>query len=316
MPEAIVIPQILGHSEFDNLLEQQKRIVGKITAAIPGEFLIFDFSENQNISMLGLLLIVKMADEFRAAGYICKAILPKVKQPNWIGYIMNLIKSEEPPQEIQDYLNSFRVPIKRCKNSKESFAAVNQLMIIIKNDVKPTEKVLKALNWALWEIVDNAGLHGYRTYDSTGADYSGLVYFCAAKLGEVIDIAILDGGQGIYSSFLSSGVKKYLHISNEDALKLSIKNEESGHPNGSPGFGLYGCSEIARLGMGQLLIISGNNKLLFSERGPITTSSSEYKGTMVSLRIHRDAAFDLIQLFGENSVLVSESIDDLIGEFK
>ncbi|MFA6170047.1 MAG: hypothetical protein WCW67_00900 [Candidatus Margulisiibacteriota bacterium] len=313
MTKLIKIPSTLGHAEFDVLLEQQTGILLEGQHQGASEPLVFDFSENKSISVLGILFIAKMADKYKSVGYDCRVIPPKEKKSRWLISIMNLIKSEEKPKEMQKYWDTFRVPILRCRNSKESLAAVNKLIPVIRNDMKPSDAVLKALNWALWEIVDNAGVHGYQMYESTGVDYSGTVYFCAASLGENIDIAIIDGGQGIHSSFRSSGKEKYHGITNEEALKLSTINSESGHPQGSPGFGLFGCSEIARAGKGQLLIVSGSNKLLLSEKGVIIGPSLEYMGTMVSLRINRNAAINLLEIFGETSLVVNESINELIG---
>jgi hypothetical protein len=314
MLKTIKIPPTLGHQEFEDLLAQQRAtMLGGQQKNIDGS-LIFDFSENKNISMLGLLLIAKMSDELRSIGYNCMAIRPKENRTKRILAIMGLINPTEEREEMQKYFDDFRVPIQRCKNGKESLTAVNKLIPIIKKEMNPSEIVLKALNWALWEVVDNAGVHGYRAYASPGLDYTGPVYFCAASLGENIDIAILDQGQGILSSFRSSGKHRYQGLTNGEALRLAIQNNESGHPNGSPGFGLFGCSEIARIGKGQFLLISGANRLLLSEKGAIVSPSSEYKGTMVSLRLDRNAPIDLLQIFNENSLVINLSLDELIGK--
>ena len=109
----------------------------------------------------------------------------------------------------------------------------------------------KALNWALWELVGNAGLHGYQMYGKSDCNYPKPVYFCAFDYKDFIDMAILDIGCGIHTSFLNSGKDKYKNITNAEALSLAIKESETGDPGGSTGFGLFGCAEIARKAKGK-----------------------------------------------------------------
>ncbi|MFH1504261.1 MAG: hypothetical protein ABIH08_02570 [Candidatus Omnitrophota bacterium] len=131
-------------------------------------------------------------------------------------------------------------------------------------ELKPPEPLLKALNWALWELVGNAGLHGYNMYKKKNVDYPMPVYFCAFDYKKFIGMAILDVGRGIQKSFLESGNDKYKGISNSDALALSIKDETTCDSQGSAGMGLFGCAEIAKQAKGELIIISGPNKLIIS----------------------------------------------------
>lgn len=308
------LPKYFGHNQFDILLDQERQLFDAIRGN--PQDIVFDLSETDFISTLGVLLIAHMSDNFIADGHKCFVQYGKPKKESltaWLLGVMGLVKDEN-DKEMQAYLDTFRVGIKRCHNGKESLEAVNKLIPIIRAEIKPSEVVLRALNWALWEIVDNAGTHGYETYDDMQRNYSRPVYFCAFSYKDVmIDIAILDSGQGIHKSFLNSGKEKYKNITNEDALKLSIQNNESGHPKGSPGFGLYGCAEMAKQSDGRLMIISGENKLILSKEGVEILSSSKYGGTMVSLRIPKEAAINLESIFGKDGNIVLESIDDLFG---
>lgn len=70
---------------------------------------------------------------------------------------------------------------------------------------------------------------------------------------------------------------------------------------------------MAKQSDGKLMIISGENKLIRSKESVDILASSGYDGTMVSLRIPKQAAVNLESIFGEDSNIVLESIDDLFG---
>lgn len=308
----IKIPPFFHHGHLDSVLNHQI-----LTAEIKnGAYhVFFDVSETEHISVLGLLLIAQMADYLIERKCKCSVYYGKSKQQShmaWYSRIMGLVKNDD-QQEARKYLDDFRVEIHRCCNGTESLKAVNKLIPIIKNELKPSDSVLRALNWALWELVDNAGTHGYAVYDSFDVSYSKPVYFCAFKYKEFIDIAILDTGRGVHKSFLLSGQEKYKNISNEKALELAIQDKESGHPHGSPGFGLFGCAEIARQSKGALVIISGDHKLVLSGDDKNVIPSGNFNGTMVLLSIPQKLVLSLEAIFGKDSNVVLESIDDLFG---
>jgi len=184
---------------------------------------------------------------------------------------------------------------------------------IIRQELNLPEPLLKALNWALWELIGNAGLHGYHMYGKRDSNYPRPVYFCSFDFNNFIDMAILDVGCGIHSSFINSGKAKYRNITNAEALALSIKESETGDPGGSTGFGLFGCAEIARKAKGELVIISGANKLIVSEQGDKLFSSGKFDGTMVLLSLPQKSAVDLADILGKGNITVVSSLDDLIG---
>lgn len=311
----IKIPQYFDIKNFDGVLEQQK-----ILSTRPqkdSQNLIFDFSGTKYTSILGVLLIAHIADELQPLNYKCFAHYGKTKDESlmaWFSRTMGLVKNS-PNREIQEYLNTFRVGIQRCINGQQSLDAVNKLIPIIKTELRPSEPVLRALNWAIWELVDNAGIHGYKSSGSFETNYPKPVYFCAFGFKNVIDIAILDSGQGIHNSFISSGIEKYKNITNEKALELSILDKESSNPQGSPGFGLFGCAEIAKQSQGGLVILSSSNKLILSEGNLNILSSSNFNGTMVSLRMPKEVKIDLVKILGKDNVFATEPIENLIGDF-
>lgn len=309
----IKIPKYFSHNTIDEVL-QQREILLQTEKCQPSEEVIFDLRENEFVSILGVLLIAEISD-FLQKDKDCKCFVRTKKDSAqlWFPTIMGLIKREGYNQEIENYLNQIRVPIQRCNNDKESLTAVNKLIPIIRQELSLPEPLLKALNWALWELVGNAGLHGYRMYGKGDSNYPKPVYFCAFDYKDFIDMAILDVGCGIRNSFLKSGKDKYRNITNAEALSLSIKESETGDPCGSTGFGLFGCAEIARKAKGKLVIISGTDKLIVSEHGEELLSSGKFDGTMVLLTLPQKSAIDLADILGKGSIAVVLSLDDLIG---
>ncbi|MFH1441000.1 MAG: hypothetical protein ABIH18_03030 [Candidatus Omnitrophota bacterium] len=309
----IKIPKYFSHNTIDEVLKQREVLL-LTEKCQPSEDVIFDLRDNVFVSILGILLIAELSD-FLQEDKKCKCFV-KTKKGSLqllLPTIMGLVKRDNPNQEVENYLNQIRVPIQRCHNDKESLGAVNRLMPIIRQELNLPEPLLKALNWALWELVGNAGLHGYRMYAKKDCEYSKPVYFCAFDYKDFIDIAILDVGCGIYNSFLKSGRDKYKNITNAEALSLSIKKSETGDPGGSTGFGLFGCAEIARKAKGKLVIISGVNKLIVSAQGEEVLSSGKFDGTMVLLSIPQKSAIDLADILGKRNISVVLSLDDLIG---
>ncbi|MCX5698913.1 MAG: hypothetical protein NTX01_04370 [Candidatus Omnitrophica bacterium] len=304
----IKLPKYFIDQELNFLLDQLENLVKEVKNN-PQE-ITFDLIETKYVSVLGILLIVQSCDDFWKIG--CKCFIRHITEstPSWFVRIM--WPKNETTNEIHEYLDTIRVRVQRCFDSDQSQIAVDKFIPIIKAEFKPSDHVLKALNWALWEFVGNAGMHGYGFYGEVKAVYPKPVYFCAFDYKNIIEIATLDVGRGIHKSFVMSGKEKYKNITNEEALKLSIQDEESGHPAGSPGFGLYGCAEIARQSNGKLIIISGNNKLIVTKDKTEIFPSSNFNGTMVSLTIAREGVINLENIFGKENVMVVESIDDLL----
>jgi len=308
----IKLPKFFDYNNFDLILNQQESIWEE--AKKDSKQLIFDVSATEYISILGILLITQIADSIRDK---CKCVIRygKSKQASFMAGLMSImgVVNNRLDKKIQEYLDNFRVPVQRCHNGGENLKAVNKVIPIIKNEFKPSEEVLKALNWALWELVDNAGMHAY-DISEFNINYPHPLYFCAFDYKNTIDIAILDMGKGIQASFLASGKEKYKNVSNEDALKLAIQNGETGNPKGSTGFGLFGCCEIAKQARGKLVIISGSHKLIVSEKSIQSFPCSKFNGTMVSLRIPREVVLNLEKIFGESNIIL-EPIEDLLGDF-
>ncbi|MFC1510158.1 ATP-binding protein [Candidatus Omnitrophota bacterium] len=302
----IKFPKGFLHYNFDGVMARVKEIEELPDKGI--QKVVFDLRGNEVISVLGTLLMASSADRLIKKGYKCFVQYPK--QRGWFLKSMGIIK-----EDFEQYLDGIRVPIQRCFTEEESMEAINKKVIpMIREEIKPAIPVLKAINWAIWEAVANSITHGYCLYDYEGR-LSDPIYCCAFNYKEFIEVAILDSGRGIQRSFLESGKEKYKDVENEQALRLSIQNTESGHPQGSPGFGLFGCAELAKNTGGDLVVISGGNKLYLSERELELKPCFYYAGTMIKLSIPAQFDLDLTKVFNPNNIIVTEDIDFLTGDF-
>jgi len=312
----INIPQYFEHNRFDDVLSQIAFVEQEIKN--DPQNIVFDLSSNEFVSVLGALLMMKISDSFRTKGCECFVHYPddteKKKKRKWYTEIMGIVK-KDPGKNIEEYLKKFIVPIQRCYTGHESLDAINKKIIpLIHQEFKPSATVLKSLNWSLWEVIGNSIVHGYLIEEFEQRSLTP-VYCCAYDYKDFIEVAILDAGQGILSSLSLSGKEEYKNISSEEALKLCVQDGVSGSKDGSPGFGLYGCAEIARKSGGELIIISGDKKILLKEGDVDIISCIKFQGTMVQLKIPSGVDIDLTKVFSKDSLVVSEDIDWLIGNF-
>ena len=311
----IKFPQYFSYWTFDPFLDQVQALLPSLKSA-PDDVL-FDFSATEHVSELGLLLIAQTADNFRDLKCHCTVmyIADKEKNSAWLLQIMHLIKGDKQSQEVEAYLDSFRVPIQRCYQEKDIYEALNKKLIpVIRKEFNPSASIVKAINWVLWEAIGNSIVHGYSLRNYSGV-FPYPIYFCAMSYEKYIRIAILDLVQGIHTSLTSSGVEAYKNITNDEALGLAIQNGVSGNPDGSPGFGLYGSAEIARQSGGELVIISEKSKLILKEGELKIEPSSYYQGTLVQLQLPSSLNIDLTKIFGKDALIATEDIDTLTGNF-
>lgn len=115
------------------------------------------------------------------------------------------------------------------------------------------------------------------------------MYVCAFAFKERVEIIVFDLGQGIAASI----TKVHIGVKPKDALIYATRHGVSGHPNGSPGFGLYGSAQIARLGGGSLYIISGGYGARITDKSEKTFSIPKFGGTLISLGLRSGSNFAL-----------------------
>ena len=268
---------------------------------------IFDFSLCEDISPVGLIYINMWKDELRAKG---KQTFYRKSNPRTDSFLkrMRLLPrlGDAEAEQIED---RFFYDIHCCKNMGECSVAHRDIISKVVQRDSLHEETYCAVDYMLNELWDNAGVHGYECYDKL--DYPKPVYICALEKDDYYEICIGDRGQGIYQSLHKHNPK--IQIKNKkDTIKSAIVNGISGHPNGSPGFGLYCSAEFMRSGKGCLHLWSSNCYLIVSEKNDRIYSSKYSLGTLVSFIIQKSDVLPFGDIVGARSE-VDNYIDDVIG---
>lgn len=243
---------------------------------------IFDFTNCMYLSPTGVIYLAMLKDalnELEIDTYYKKPKRSSVH--NFLSDIGLLTKKSVEHSVYIDYM----ITLHRCNSVNECTDVHNDIIKKAINRSEYQKGTYCALDYMLNEIWDNAGVHGYKCYNTR--NYPKPVYICAFARSNEVEICISDRGQGIFSSL--KNIDKYKSITRKEALKLSIENTVSGHPQKSPGFGLFCSSQFARTGDGELVIWSSETKLSVSSKCDKIYSSRFNMGTLISIIIPKNA---------------------------
>ena len=164
------------------------------------------------------------------------------------------------------------VPALNYADSPE-FGILDHVMDLILESLQPDRQTLKAVEWSLWEIMDNVYSHAESTV-------GGFVQATAFQQGNQVEFIVADDGMGIPQSMGISDHTRALQESiNEGVTRDSTRNA---------GNGLYGSFRVAALSDGgQFDLHSLHGHLYTDVEGNVVTRSENvpYKGTSVRCRI-------------------------------
>ena len=272
---------------------------------------VFDFSKCKTISPVGLIYIQMWHDTLCDLG---KETFFRKGDPKTHSFLqkMKLLPSPngvEAEVEEEFYFYS----IHRCKNTQECSNAHRDIIskVLVKDSV-PNETYC-AIDYMLNEIWDNAGVHGYECYSEK--EYPKPVYICAQEFDSYYEVCIGDRGQGIYQS-LQKNNKEVRGKNKKESIKAAIQDGISGHPNGSPGFGLYSTAEFIRGGNGILYIWSSGCFLKVSSKTDKIYNGAIENGTLVSFIIEKGALIPFEKTMSTHtrySENVASYIEEVIG---
>ncbi len=297
--------------------EQAQPIFSKLDIDYRKSFLqevdrvIFDFSACTSISPAGLIYINMWRDSLLELG---KKTFYRKSNPQTDSFLkrMNLIPRADSDEDIA-ITEKFFYDIHCCKNIHECSRAHRDIVsnVVIKGSVP--DETYCAIDYMINELWDNAGVHGYECYDAE--TYPKPVYICALEHDSCYEVCIGDRGQGIYKS-LQKNNKRFQDINKKDSVKAAVQNGISGHPNGSPGFGLYSAAEFIRGGNGTLYIWSSGCYLTISSKDDRIYNGTITNGTLVSFVIKKDAVIPFEETLNTHSKChqsTKEYIDEMIG---
>ncbi len=274
---------------------------------------LFDFSNCDSISPVGLIYIQMWRDSLVDKG---KKTFYRKSKPKTDSFLkmMNLLPYAH-AEEIEDEKieEKFFYQIHKCQSTNECSTAHREIVSNVVQRDKIDDETYCAVDYMINELWDNAGVHGYECYSSES--YPSPVYICALEEDSYYEVCIGDRGQGIYNS-LQKNNPDLRGYNKKNSILAAIKDGISGHPNGSPGFGLYSAAEFIRKGNGTLRLWSSDCYLIISSKDDRIYNSAIATGTLVSFIIRKDAVLPFEEVLRTHSVCdyhTQEYIEDVIG---
>lgn len=213
-----------------------------------------------------------------------------------------------------DYIENFNrhngsgkfIEITRIDNTNTNYI-VNNIMNVIKCNIELHDTVFDCLNYCLFEVVDNINEH-------SESPIGGYIVVQNYPQKNILKIAIIDSGLGIYNTLKNSGKEEYKNINESDALKCSIKEKNSRFQK--RGYGLYHTSNFMKHNKGIMSMHSGNSTLSINNGKIKTYSSGFWQGLIVYFNINTNKSVDINDIFdGKENIPISvnESDDILNG---
>ena len=185
-------------------------------------------------------------------------------------------------------------------NVLDIFNEIMRILLLNRTD----EDMLTALDYCLWEVMDNTLNHAGEDFGR----YEGRGLVCAQYFPATheVRLMIVDNGKGIHKALTTHPNSDYKEFSDTQAVERCI---EKGVTNSEGrGFGLWATSELVRENRGQLAIHSGGHRLNCSNIKQVGLAPI-WQGTTTFLRINTDVPVNHRVIFGEDSNLKEEFIE-------
>jgi STAS-like domain of unknown function (DUF4325) len=202
----------------------------------------------------------------------------------------------------------------RYHEDREAIALTEAFVRLLEENVVCSTGVLDALNWCLFEIMDNVAQHSH-------AD-SGYAMFQMHYQSKWCAVTVSDDGIGIYNSFMEG--KVYGPKDEYEALMLAVQEKVTSKPK-NMGNGLFGLMRVVGLNGGKLEIRSGRGRLVYRDQrlsGDYRQSTpvldpNEHRGTTVDWQLDVGKEVSLVKALGmPYPNLRLEALEDDTGEHR
>jgi anti-anti-sigma regulatory factor len=202
----------------------------------------------------------------------------------------------------------------RYRNEREANTLSNAFVEQLEDNVPCGQGVLDALNWCLFEVMDNVLQHSRAESGYAMLQIHHQQRWCA--------VAVADDGIGIYNSFRESNV--YKAKDEYEAIMLSVREKVTSKAK-NMGNGLFGLMRVVGLNGGQLEIRSGrgwltykNQKLSGDYRQSLPVLDvNEHRGTTVDWQLDVSKKVSLSEALGSPQAnFRMEKIEDTDGEHR
>lgn len=201
----------------------------------------------------------------------------------------------------------------RYRNEVQATYLCNAFIKQLEENIVCEKGVLEALNWCLFEVMDNVFQHSHADCGYAMLQIHFQSKWCA--------VAVADDGIGIYNSFREGNV--YSARDEYEAIMLAVQEKVTSKPK-NMGNGLYGLMRVVVLNSGSLEIRSGRGFLKYksgrlsgdySQSRPVL-DLNEHRGTTVDWQLDVSKEVSLAEALGmQQADLLLESIEDGDGEY-
>ena len=237
---------------------------------------VLDFSMCVGVAEALMLPLIPIIADYRKKSVSFQLVEPQnddlrrlFLNTNWAHYI-------DPEKYDQSTHEGGHVPALRFGDYETSAESdiLAKVMNLILGQLETDRTTLKAVEWSLWEIMDNVTNHSQ-------SPVGGFVQATAYKSANRVEFVVADAGIGIPGS---------MNISDHaQAIRQAINEGVTRDKSQNAGNGLYGSYRVATLSGGQFEINSLTGSLFCKEHeGAIENSckSVPYCGTSVRCRIN------------------------------
>lgn len=235
-----------------------------------------DFSQCERVTQSVMLPLMPIICKYRSEGAGFYVVPPRddglhrlFENANWFHFI-------DPDAHLASRHEGGHVPALNYAESETEFEILDRVMDLILESLRPDRQTLKAVEWSLWEIMDNVVSHA-------ASPVGGFVQATAFQQGNQVEFVVADGGVGIPHSMGMADDRR--------AVEESINEGVTRDKTRNAGNGLYGSFRVAALSEGgQFDLHSSRGHLYTGSDGNVVTKSESipYLGTSVRCRIGLD----------------------------
>jgi anti-sigma regulatory factor (Ser/Thr protein kinase) len=283
----------------ENAVRQLAVQFGQYQGVSPGKLNLF-FTECRFISPMGVAFLVAQKDHMSSIGWTVTSYFRSDSPLYKFARIFGL-SGDVPKHDLSEIrIGEYAVRVTRSWSYRESLETVNEIRELMKTRLTTNQEVRAALDWALWEIVDNAGRHGYGAYDE-GTKFTNPVYICAFSYRNGVEIGVADRGVGFFTRL----IQKYPDLEPKRVIQHALKDGVKSHESGA-GMGLAKTYALVR-SAGELSIFTSERGLFLSGVSTREWHCPGLIGTLVKVKFRTDVRIPVEQILGRD-------IDELLFE--
>lgn len=227
-----------------------RRVCAKLYDAVEKrgfQDIFLDFSVCDKITESVMLPILPLISDYRKKGIGFECVFPRDKHLERLFFNTNWAYHINPHKYPQTSYTGDHVPALRFgdgdTDSEEANGILGRIMNMILGQLEVERSVLKAVEWSLWEIMDNVSNHA-------ASPVGGFVQATAFKRTNLVEFVVADTGCGIPQSI---GIDDH-----KEAIRMAIDEGVTRDKEKNAGNGLYGSYRAASLSGGIFEIHSLN----------------------------------------------------------